>query len=161
MPRPVSRCLILLTVMLITGQLTAPCWGSEGDDDASLQTTISQLADSEASVRSDAIKKLSTNKDTRILPVLEHYKESSLLLWKNQLVLCPKMEEDEDGNRVAPLQYVLTGQPLTDKAGQPRIVPKSELKEVIVRRPDRQNLESAIRIHSLFAADLRSNESSR
>ena len=68
MPRPVSRCLILLTVILITGLLTAPCWGSEGDDDASLRTTISQLADSEGSVRSAAIEKLAASKDTRIWP---------------------------------------------------------------------------------------------
>jgi urea transport system permease protein len=153
-PRPVSRFLILLTVTLITGPLAAPCLASDGNDDASLRTTISNLAASEGSLRSAAIKYLSASKDTRILPVLEHYKESSLFLWKDQLVLCPKMDEDEDGNRIAPLQDVLTGQPLTDETGHPRIVPKSELKEVIVRRPDRRNLESAIRVHSLFAADL-------
>ena len=154
MPCPVSRYLTLLIVTWFTGQLAAPCWGSAGNEDATLRITVNQLADSEGSVRSAAIEKLATSKDTRILPVLEHYKESSLFLWKDQLVLCPKMEEDEDGNRVAPLQDVLTGKPLTDETGQPRIVPKSELKDVIVRRPDRRALESAIRVHSLFAADL-------
>ena len=107
MPRPVSRFLILLTVTLITVQLTAPCLASDGDDDASLRITISQLADSEGSVRSAAIKNLSASKDTRILPVLEHYQESSLFLWKDQLILCPKMTEDEDEKikSMIPLYY--------------------------------------------------------
>ena len=58
MPCHVSRYLTLLIVTWFTGQLAAPCWGSAGNEDATLRITVNQLADSEGSVRSAAIEKL-------------------------------------------------------------------------------------------------------
>ena len=148
--RPASRFVTLLVVTLVTLCAAIPC---AAEDDESLRGTISQLADSEAEVRSAAVETLTQLRDPRILAVLEHYKKRALLLWKGQLVLCPEMKTDDDGNRVAPLQDVLSGEPLLDEDGKPRVVLKSETTEVLVRRPERRALEDAIRVHELFAAD--------
>ncbi|MEE2990982.1 MAG: urea ABC transporter permease subunit UrtB [Planctomycetota bacterium] len=149
--RPVSRFLPLLLVTLLTHCAVIPC---AAEDDESLRVTISQLADPEAEVRTAAVETLARLRDPRILAVLEHYKKRSLLLWEGQLVLCPEMQTDDDGNRVAPLQDVLTGEPIQDEDGKPRVVLKSETTEVLVRRPERRALEDAIRVHELFAEDL-------
>ena len=148
--RPASRLLTLLVVTVVTLCAAIPC---VAEDDESLRVTISQLADSEAEVRSAAVETLTQLRDPRILAVLEHYKKRALLLWEGQLVLCPEMETDDDGNRVAPLQDVLSGEPILDEDGKPRVVLKSETTEVLVRRPERRALEDAIRVHELFAED--------
>lgn len=148
--RPASRFVTLLVVTLVILCAAIPC---AAEDDESLRGTISQLADSEAEVRSAAVETLTQVRDPRILVVLEHYKKRALLLWEGQLVLCPEMKTDDDGNRVAPLQDVLSGEPLLDEDGNPRVVLKSETTEVLVRRPERRALEDAIRVHELFAAD--------
>ena len=150
MLRPASRFVTLLVVTLVTLCAGIPC---AAEDDESLGGTISQLADSEAEVRSAAVETLTQVRDPRILAVLEHYKKRALLLWKGELVLCPEMKTDDDGNRVAPRQDVLSGEPLLDEDGKPRVVLKSETTEVLVRRPERRALEDAIRVHELFAAD--------
>ena len=94
--RPVSRFLPLLLVTLLTHCAVIPC---AAEDDESLRVTISQLADPEAEVRTAAVETLARLRDPRILAVLEHYKKRSLLLWEGQLVLCPEMQTDDDGNR--------------------------------------------------------------
>ena len=149
--RPASCFSLLLLVALLTHGTVVPC---AAEDDESLRVTISQLADPEAEVRNAAVETLAGLRDPRILAVLEHYKGRSLLLWEGQLALCPEMQTDDDGNRVAPLQDVLTGDPILDEDGEPRVVLKSETTELLVRRPERRALEDAIRVHELFAEDL-------
>ena len=75
MLRPMSRFLSLLLVTLVTFSAAVPC---AAEDDESLRETISQLADSEAEVRSAAVETLTQVRDPRILAVLEHYKKRAL-----------------------------------------------------------------------------------
>ncbi|MFP6750881.1 MAG: urea ABC transporter permease subunit UrtB [Pirellulaceae bacterium] len=150
MLRPTSRFLSLLAVALLTLCAGIPC---AGEDDESLRVTIRQLADSSEEVRTAAVETLARSRDPRILDVLEYYKGRSFFLWKGQLVSCPQMQTDDGGNRVAPLQDILTGEPRTED-GEPLVVPRSELEEVLVRRPERRGLDAAIRVHELIAEDL-------
>jgi len=152
--RLASRYLVLLTTALFVVLASTPCAGSTEDDDASLRVTISELAHDDSAVRAEALDRLTELTDSRIGAILVHYKESSLFLWQEGLVLCPKMEKDAAGKSIAPLLDVLTGDPITAEDGSPRVVPKSELTDVFVRRPHLRALQNAIRVHELFTDDL-------
>ncbi len=154
MLRLASRYLVLLATALFVVLASTPCAGSTEDDDASLRVTINELAHDDSAVRAAAMDRLTQLTDSRIGAILVHFKESSLFLWQEGLVLCPKMEKVAAGKSIAPLLDVLTGDPITAEDGSPRVVPKSELTDVFVRRPHRRALQNAIRVYELFTEDL-------
>ena len=66
---------------------------------------------------SNAIINLAKTGDPRLEDFLEFYRNSSVYIWNNKIVVCEETIEDEDFNELAPLINPLDKKPILDNAG--------------------------------------------
>ena len=109
------------------------------------------LLSDDVPVREAALLELAKTGDERLDVFFEAYRVGSVYGWSNQLV----MTETRPGQKLALLDP-LTGAPLLDETGAPRLVVKSELEAIRIARNERKMVGNARSLLRLFSPDVES-----
>jgi urea transport system permease protein len=109
------------------------------------------LLSDDVPTREAALLELAKTGDERLDVFFEAYRVGSVYGWNDQLV----MTETRPGQKLALLDP-LTGAPLMDETGAPRLVVKSELKAIRIARNERKAVGNARSLLRLFSPNVES-----
>lgn len=82
-----------------------------------LLDSMKLLAADDNDIVSDAIINLAKTGDPRLEDFFDFYRNSSVYIWNDKIVVCEETIEDEDFNELAPLINPLDKKPILDNAG--------------------------------------------
>ena len=105
-------------------------------NDSDLLNNMKLLVSDDDDIVSNAINNLAKTGDPRLEDFFEFYRNSSLYIWNDKIVVCEETIEDEDFNELAPLITPLDKQPILDITG---IQVKPDILELIEVSPSRKH----------------------
>ena len=105
-------------------------------NDSDLLNNMKLLVSDDDDIVSNAINNLAKTGDPRLEDFFEFYRNSSLYIWNDKIVVCEETIEDEDFNELAPLITPLDKQPILDTTG---IQVKPDILELIEVSPSRKH----------------------
>ena len=86
-------------------------------NDSDLLNNMKLLVSDDDDIVSNAINNLAKTGDPRLEDFFDFYRNSSVYIWNDKIVVCEETIEDEDFNELAPLINPLDKKPILDNAG--------------------------------------------
>jgi urea transport system permease protein len=119
---------------------------------------VLELASRDRKVQEAAIEALGRLRDARALPPLTALRQGVLFLTEEgTLVIVPTEKEKKvflkDGSELAPLTEAVSGKPLLDGGGKPKLVDLSTLKRVVATNALKQKIAPVLSSLSLASPD--------